>query len=205
MKGLSPRQQDVLEMIQRTVRTEGRFPSVREIGASLGISSPATVSQHLRALVKKKFLEQRGRHYMIPGRLRGNMGIPIVGRVAAGEPITSSEHVEDWLKLENMAGNAGGKTFAVKVMGDSMVDDGILEGDYVLVDPIADPRGEPSNGAVVVAYLGSDQEVTVKRFHRQGNRVELRPANPAYQPIQIHPHDEHFRLAGRVIGLLRRL
>ncbi|MBU1700946.1 MAG: transcriptional repressor LexA [Candidatus Eisenbacteria bacterium] len=201
MKGLSPRQQDVLEMIQSTVSTEGRFPSVREIGASLGISSPATVSQHIRALLKKKFLEQRGRHYVVPDHLRDHRGIPVVGRVAAGAPITSTEHVEDWLKLESMASKASGETFAVKVMGDSMIDDGILEGDFVLVDP----GSEAVNGAVVVAYLGSDQEVTVKRFYRRPGGVELRPANPAYTPLQINGGDEHFRLAGRVVGLLRRL
>ncbi|MBD3333916.1 MAG: repressor LexA [Candidatus Eisenbacteria bacterium] len=201
MKGLSPRQRDVLDMITNTVREEGRFPSVREIGAALGISSPATVSQHLRALVAKRFLERRGRHYVVPDRLRAAVGIPVVGRVAAGVPITAHENVDDWLDLGTMTNEREGRLFAVKVMGESMSGDGIFEGDYVLVDSSV---SEPPNGAVVVAYLGTDQEVTVKRFHRTPGGIELRPANPAFQPLRVAGDDEDFRLAGRVVGLLRR-
>jgi repressor LexA len=200
MERLSPRQRDVLDTILARVRGEGRFPSVREIGAALGIRSPATVSQHLKALLRKGFLEQRGRHYVLTGSFLAPKGIPVVGRVAAGYPITSPEHVEEWLGVENLSRGAKGDTFAVKVMGDSMVDAGILDGDYVLVDP----RGDLSNGQIVVAYVGEEQEVTVKRFRRTPSGVELRPENPTFSTLEVPATDPHFRIAGRVVGLVRR-
>lgn len=200
MERLSRRQRDVLDAILARVRGEGRFPSVREIGASLGIRSPATVSQHLKALLKKGFLEQRGRHYVLTGSFLTPKGIPVVGRVAAGHAITSPENIEEWLGLENLSPRSSEDTFAVKVMGDSMVNAGILDGDYVLVDP----RAEVSNGQIIVAYLGEEQEVTVKRFHRVSEGVELRPENPAFSTMEVSNTDDHFRIAGRVVGLVRR-
>jgi repressor LexA len=202
MKGLSPRQKDVLEAICHVVDREGRFPTVRELARLLGVSSPATISQHLRALVRKGYLEKSGFHYVLPPTSRAPRAhaIPVVGRVAAGEPITSEEHIEDWLHLGPPAGPDREGVFAVRVMGDSMVGEGILEGDYVLVDPTR----EIPNGAVVVAYVGPEQEVTVKRFVRRPDGVELQPANPAYRPLRIPQDDPHFRLAGRVVGLVRR-
>jgi repressor LexA len=202
MDELSPRQQNVLDAIVGTIRDQGRFPSVREIGKALGIRSPATISQHLRALLRKGCLERSGRHYVVADRFRRAVsdGIPVLGRVAAGPPVDTAADVEEWLEMDGLTGGRDRGTFAVKVLGDSMVEAGILEGDYVLVNP----REEAFNGSIVVASLGSQHEVTVKYFHRKPEGVELRPANPLYEPIEVPRGDEDFYLAGRVVGLVRR-
>ncbi len=199
MESLSPRQQEVLDLILTCIGQQGRFPSIRELAAHLRVSSPATVFQHLGALEAKGYLRRRGRHWVVPPDVRRDRGIPIVGRVAAGAPLLAVEQIEGNLDPEFL-GLAPGR-FGVRVIGDSMEGEGILAGDHVIVDPDL----PVTNGELVVAYLGEEQEVTVKRFHRRrGGGVELRPANPRYRPIVIDATDPHFRLAGKVVGLVRR-
>ena len=199
MDTLTPRQREVLDTILTGVEEDGRFPSVREIAARLRVSSPATIFQHLEALEGKGWLRRRGRNWVVPPNVRRDLGIPIVGRVAAGAPITAIEHVDGQLDAEFLGLTAG--RFSVRVVGDSMEGEGILTGDYAIVDP----ERPVASGDLVVAYLGEDQEATVKRFHRRRGGIELRPANPRYAPIEVADGDEHFRLAGKVVGIARRL
>lgn len=197
MKGLTARQQAILSYILDSIADLGRFPSFREIAREFRLSSVATVAQHLNALVDKGYLHREGRKLMPAPRIRRDRGVPIVGRVAAGRPIAAIEHLEGHLDWNSLG--AQGR-FAVQVQGDSMNGEGILDGDLVIVQPADTAR----NGDLVVAYLGDEQEATVKRFHQKPGHVELRPANPDYRPIRVPDDDLHFRLAGRVVGMVRR-
>lgn len=197
MRPLTERQQEILDYILETIADEGRFPSYREIGAHFGLTSPATVAQHLEALAAKGALTKNGRFYAPVEEVRFDLGVPIVGRVAAGSPITAVENIEDHLRWDRIGGEG---TFAVRVVGDSMIDEGIREGDLAIVEPCE----EPSNGELVVAYVGEEREATVKRYWRHRNQIELRPANPAYQPMRFGTIDLHLKMAGRVVAILRR-
>jgi repressor LexA len=198
MRGLTQKQEEILSFILDSIADRGRFPSFREIGRAFGLTSVATVAQHLQALVEKGFLLREGRALMPAPEIRRDQGIPIVGRVAAGRPVSAIEHLEGHLSWEDLGAR---RTFAVRVVGDSMIQEGILEGDYAIVEPSETAQ----NGDLIVAYLGEDQEVTVKRFHRRAGRIELRPANSRYRPIHVKARDPHFRLAGRVVGIVRRI
>ena len=198
MNELTSRQREVLEVILASVEREGRFPAMRAIAQQLRLSSPATVFQHLEALAAKGFLRRAGGHWTLSPRSRLDRGVPVVGRVAAGAPLTAFEEIEDYLTPEFIGARRG--RFSVRVKGDSMREAGILEGDYVIVDP----QAEANNGDLVVAYLGAEQEATVKRLQRRRERIELHPANPAYAVMRIARDDPHFRIAGKVVGLLRR-
>ena len=199
MDPLSKRQRAVLESILRCNEEQGRFPSIREIARALDVSSPATVYQHLEALEGKGYLRRRGRHWMLTEWGRRDRGVPIVGRVAAGAPLMAVEQIEGHVDGAFLGLRPG--RFAVEVVGDSMVEEGILAGDYVIVDP----DRPVAAGDLVVAYLGEDQEVTIKRFFPHPGQVELRPANPRYEPFRIPEGDLFFRVGGKVIGLARRL
>jgi repressor LexA len=198
MRGITDKQEAILSYILDSITQRGRFPSFREIGKEFQLSSVATVAQHLDALVRKGFLRREGRRLMPAPELRRDHGIPILGRVAAGRPVSAIEHQEGRLEWDTLG---VGDTFAVRVVGDSMIGEGILEGDFAVVQPAEDAQ----TGDLVVAYLGEEQEVTVKRFHRGTEQIELRPANPEYQPIRVSIPDPHFRLAGRVVGIVRRV
>ncbi len=199
MGHLTPRQRDALDIILACVGEEGRFPSIREIAAQMRVSSSATVYQHLEALEAKGCLRRRGRHWMLSPEARRDQGVPIVGRVAAGTPLTAIEQIEGRLSADFLGLREG--RFAVRVVGDSMTGEGILEDDHVVVEP----DGAVVNGDLVVAYVGEEQDVTVKRFFRHTWGAELRPANPNYETIRIFEGDPFFRIGGKVVGLMRRL
>lgn len=196
MRPLTNRQREILDYILNSISRNGRFPSYREIGAHFGLTSPATVAQHLEALAWKGALRRNGRFYAPTDDVRYDQGVPIVGRVAAGSPITAVEHIEGHIRWDKVGGEG---SFAVKVVGDSMIEDGIHEGDLAIVHPVR----ETGNGDLVVAYVGEDQEGTVKRYFRHKDQIELRPANPAYQPMRFGARDPHLRIAGKVIAILR--
>ncbi len=198
MEELTRRQREVLDTILRGVEEEGRFPSIRDIAAQLRLASPATVFQHLSALETKGYLYRRGHRWMLHPEARRDRGLPIVGRVAAGAPLTAIEQIEGYLNPESLGLRQG--RFGVRVVGESMSGEGILEGDHVIIDP----EQHVANGDLVVAYLGAEQEVTIKRFYRRQWGVELRPANARYKPIRITQGDVHFRLGGKVIALTRK-
>lgn len=196
MKDLTSKQQAIFEYIVQRVENPGRFPSYREIGRKFNLRSVATVAQHLKALEEKGFLLRHGRQLNVPDGYRSRRGVAILGLVQAGAPLAAEQNFAGELRLEDL----GTDTFAVKVQGDSMIEAGIFEGDFVIVEP----RAQAHDGEMVVAVVGEDQSVTVKYFHRTSQGVELRPANEAYEPIRV-TDDPHFRLAGRVVGVLRKI
>ena len=196
-RNLTKRQADALAYISSAVRDKGYFPSVREIGAALGVSSPATAGKHVAALVAKGALVREGSKTLLP-RKALERGIPILGKVAAGVPTDSEQHGEGALSLADLFdGNDG--LFAVRVNGDSMRDAGILDGDFVIVKP----GGRPKSGDVVLAVLGPEGESTVKVLRTgKGGAVTLEPRNPMFEPIEVG-EDEDFRIAGKVVGVVR--
>jgi repressor LexA len=200
MKDLTDRQREVLEVIISSIEETGHFPSYRDIGRELGVSSVATVSQHIEALVAKGALMKKDDLLLVNEALRKDKGIPIVGRVAAGAPIMAVEHLEGALNLDQLRGR-GRAHYAVRVKGDSMVEAGIHDGDFAVV------RHQPTaeSGETVVAYLGEDQEATVKVFHRRRWGYELQPRNREYESIRIKRGDSHFRLGGKVVAVVRKL
>ena len=200
MRELTGRQREILEYIISCVRREERFPSYREIGRRFRLSSSATVSQHLEALVRKGFLEKAGRRLMLSADLRPARGVPVVGRVAAGTPITAIENREGYVDVASLFGDDA-DYFAVCVEGDSMADAGILEGDYVIVRR----QDDVASGDTVVAYVGDEMEATVKVFRRRGKTIELEPRNDAYRPMRFVPGSGRVRIAGKVVGLVRKM
>jgi repressor LexA len=130
-------------------------------------------------------------------RRRRPSGIPIVGQVAAGRPILAMEHMEGRLDLGDLYGQEA--VFAVRVKGESMRDAGILDGDLAIVRA----QRRVANGQVALAYLGEDQEATVKIFRWRRDHVELQPRNPDFEPVSVGPEDPHFRVGGKVIGVVR--
>jgi repressor LexA len=198
VKNLTSKQKSILQYIVDRVEDPGRFPSYREIGAAFRLRSVATVAQHLKALEEKGYLARDGNKLIVPSNLRRERGVAILGPVRAGEPLSAFANFEGHLRLEEFT--RGGELFAVRVQGDSMIEEGILEGDFVLVEPSETAR----SGEMVVAYVGEDQACTVKRYHKADGAIELRPANARYSPIRVQG-DPFFRLAGRVVGVVRRV
>jgi len=211
--GLTTRQRKVLEVIRDSVERRGYPPTIREIGQAVGLTSTSSVSHQLQALQKKGFLRrEESRPRAVDIRLPGEMPappaddeaaraahpqpayVPVVGRIAAGGPVLAEQAVEDVFPLpRELVGT--GTLFLLKVVGDSMVDAAITDGDWVVVrqQPTAD------NGDIVAAMI--DGEATVKTWKRQGGKVWLLPHNPAYDPI---PGDEAVVL-GRVVTVLRKV
>jgi repressor LexA len=200
-KGLSERQRAILDFIIET-QEQGWTPSVREIGREVGLRSPAAVHKHLNDMETKGYIQR------VPGKMRaievlqpilGNVtrsSVPIVGDIAAGEPFLAEANLDGQLSLvdEEIARN-GDPCFALRVQGESMIDAGILPGDYVIVrqQDVAD------NGDIVVALL--DQEATVKYFHREQDHVRLQPANVSMAPVLV----KDVRILGKVVSVFRKL
>ena len=205
VKGLTSRQAEILRFVRDQSKASGFPPSVREIGERFGLY-PATVHDHIKALERKGYLYRqpnRSRALVVvePDTTADNRHmtpteIPVVGRVAAGAPILAEENVEDVVRFPS--GWAPDDAFLLRVEGDSMQEAHILDGDYVLVHP----QKSASNGEIIVALI--EDEATVKRFYRSKGVVELRPENPAFEPIKISGSDgTQFGIVGKVIGVLR--
>jgi len=206
-KDLTARQREIFEFIKGMVRTKGRPPSIREIGERFAIRSTNGVRAVLEALERKEYIRRdrytsRGIELLkeademvSSGRLRE---VFWVGRVAAGTPVWAEENIEGSFLIDREF-VPGEEVFSLKVQGDSMIDAGIFDGDYVLVkkQPHADP------GDMVVAQIGD--EATVKKFFPEKKRIRLEPANPNYGPIIVERDTPGFSIAGKVIGLLRRM
>ncbi|MDH7598878.1 MAG: transcriptional repressor LexA [Sedimentisphaerales bacterium] len=194
---MTPRQRQALDLIEQML-AEGNPPSQRQLAKALGLTQTA-VRQLIRYLKAKGYLVDIGGHrgLRLSERYRGRtQGIPIIGRVAAGQPILAQECIEGYLQLERLF---GGSLFALKVTGDSMVDDGILDGDYVVVRP----SDQIADGRIGVVLL--DDEVTVKRVYLKGDVLVLRPANKraGYRPISIRSSSRNVRVLGEVVGCIR--
>lgn len=204
---ISDRQREILDLILRTVQERGYPPSVREIGEAVGLNSPSTVHSHLSALVKAGYLRRdpskpRAIEVTAPGRAQPDLrrapvrDVPLLGRIAAGSPILAEEDIEDILPLPTqIVGND--PVFMLRVRGDSMVDDGIHDGDLVVIRRQAD-----ADDGDIVAALIDGEEATVKRLRRGSGKVTLVPANPAYEPMVF---TEGVEILGRVVAVLRRL
>ena len=204
---LTSRQRQILDFIRAEIHRRGFPPSVREIGEAVGLSSSSTVHSHLAALEAKGLLRRdpsKPRALEVLDYRDTDRGIdyesvcavPLVGQVAAGEPILAAENIEATLPLP--ASFAGDETFILRVKGLSMIDAGILDGDFVVVRQ----QSSADNGNIVVAMI--DEEATVKRFFREGDRVRLQPENASMEPIYADEHVD-FAILGKVVALFRRM
>ena len=198
---LTKRQKEIFDYIRRYASKYGYPPTVREIGKAVGLHSSSTVHAHLANLEKVGLLRRDPTKpraiELLVGRAKraiGRSGLPLVGQVAAGEPVLAEENIEEYVQVPAAIGGEQGD-YILQVKGDSMRDAGILEGDYVVVSEADDA----DNGQIVVALI--EDEATVKRFYREKDRVRLQPANKAYKPIRTRDA----KVLGRVIGVYRRI
>lgn len=198
VEALTERQRAVLTFIRETLQRDGLPPTRSEIAAALGYRSPNAAEEHLRALARKGAIELR------PGASRGirvlaeggEDGLPVIGRVAAGQPVLAAAHVEDMLRIDPATFRPRAD-YLLRVDGMSMRDAGIRHGDLLAVHATA----TADNGRIVVARL--DDEVTVKRFRRRGQRVSLLPENPDFAPLEIDLRTQSLAIEGLAVGVLR--
>jgi repressor LexA len=198
---LTKRQKEIFDFIRRYAAKTGYPPTVREIGKAVGLHSSSTVHAHLSNLEKAGLLRRdpskpRAIELLLDKAKKAMRtdGLPLVGQVAAGEPITAEENIEEYLEIPDVIGGEDGD-YILQVRGESMKDAGILEGDYVIVRPSDDA----DNGEIVVALIGD--EATVKRIYREADHIRLQPENEAMEPIRT----SDARVLGRVVGVFRKV
>jgi repressor LexA len=199
MRPLTPRQKQILEMIQDFMDETGMPPTRAEIARQLGFKSANAAEEHLRALQKKGVLELlpgASRGIQLKDSLREQMGLPLVGRVAAGSPILAEEHIEAHYRMDPAFFNPK-PHYLLRVNGMSMKDAGILDGDLVAVHRTPEVRSRQ----IVVARL--DDEVTVKRYRQNGSVVELLPENEEFAPIVVDLKEQSMVIEGVVVGVIR--
>lgn len=199
MKALTARQQEVFDLIRDRITQTGMPPTRAEIAQQLGFRSPNAAEEHLKALARKGVLE------IVSGASRGirllleveeDAGLPLVGRVAAGEPLLAQQHIEGHYQVDPSLFKPNAD-FLLRVSGMSMKDIGIMDGDLLAVHKTQDVR----NGQVVVARI--DDEVTVKRLKKQGNTVQLLPENSEFSPIVVNLREQNFTIEGLAVGVIR--
>jgi repressor LexA len=212
---LTKRQQEIFDFIKRYSAKYGYPPTVRDIGKAVGLASSSTVHAHLANLEKIGLLRRdpskpraielldratsaaaegvRSTAEGVKSMVRPS-GLPLVGHVAAGQPVLAEENIEDYVDVPAMAGGGDGE-YLLRVRGDSMKDAGILGGDFVVVRP----QDTAQDGEVVVALVG--EEATVKRFYREADHIRLQPENASMEPIR----SKEVKVLGRVVGLLRKV
>jgi repressor LexA len=204
MTGLTKRQSAVLKKIYDYITENGYSPSIRDLAWLLDISSPRGVSDHLDSLERKGYIERNSlaRSIRLTGKSLSFLGrrdkgsavyLPLLGNIAAGRPVLAEENIEDCIPFPS-AMIRGPVHFALRVKGDSMTGDHMLDGDIIAVRS----QSGAENGDIVVALIG--EEAVVKRFHRSGNMVQLRSSNPAYAPITA---GKDLRIQGRVVAVQR--
>ncbi|CVK19670.1 transcriptional repressor LexA [Sporomusa sphaeroides] len=199
---LNTRQKQILKYIKETLRTKGYPPSVREIGEAVGLSSSSTVHSYLSKLEALGFIRRdptKPRAIDVldeaPWRQKNITPVPLVGRVTAGTPILAVENIEETYPLPTeLVGNDD--VFMLTVQGDSMIEAGILDGDYILIRS----QNTARNGDIIVALI-DEEEATVKRFFKEKDCIRLQPENPAMEPI----YSRQVTILGKVIGVFRRL
>lgn len=204
MLKLTPRQAEILAFIKRCLEDNGFPPTRAEIAQELGFKSPNAAEEHLKALARKGAIEMTpgaSRGIRIPGfdpkALPEENGLPVIGRVAAGAPILAEQHIEDSCNI-NPAFFHPRADYLLKVHGMSMKDVGIMDGDLLAVHTTREAR----NGQIVVARIGD--EVTVKRFKRDGSKVWLLAENPEFAPIEVNLKDQELVIEGLSVGVIRR-
>ena len=200
MLPLTKRQREILDYLQDFIQQHGYAPSLEEIGRRFGLSSLATVHKHLTNLQEKGFIKRawnRSRSVeMIPTNSGGRaVDLPLLGYVAAGSPIEAVATTETIAVPEDLVGRRD--TYVLRVRGNSMIDEQICDGDFVIVED----RKTAQNGETVVALL-SGSDVTLKKLYRENGRVRLQPANPTMQPIYVDP--EQLQVQGVVVGVMRK-
>lgn len=196
MEKLTKRQQDVLNVVIRYIDDTGFPPTRADVARELGFRSANAAEEHLKALARKGAIE------IIPGASRGirlpqSQGIPIVGRVAAGNPVLATEHIEDYCEMPASFFKPEA-SYLLRVTGDSMIDIGIFDGDLLAVHSTP----QANNGDIVVARV--DDEVTVKRLKKHAKGITLLPENPDYTPIEVDPSRQSFAIEGLSVGVIRR-
>jgi repressor LexA len=205
---LTKRQQEIFDFIRRYSAKNGYPPTVRDIGKAVGLASSSTVHAHLSNLERIGLLRRdpsKPRAIELLGGAVGGAvdsmkgivsggGLPVVGTVAAGQPVLAEENIDEYVAVPDAAGGREGE-YVLRVRGESMKNAGILEGDLVVVQP----QDHASNGDVVVALIG--EEATVKRFFREKDHVRLQPENETMEPIR----SKEVRVLGRVVGLMRSI
>lgn len=199
-KGLTDRQREVFEFIRDSLRSHNRPPTVREIASHFNFKSPKAATDHLDALERKGYIHRRSskaRNIELPEGL-APQSIPILGRIAAGEPVLAVEEIDGAVSLSGMF-DPSPNTFALTVNGDSMRDAGILDGDYVIVEK----GGVVRDGTIAVALLGD--EATVKRVYFEAGQIRLQPENPAFEERVVSQEDPDFEVCGPVRGVVRRI
>jgi len=214
---LTDRQQQILDLVQSAIERTGAPPTRAEIAAELGFKSANAAEEHLQALARKGVIElvggtsrgirlqsealralnqMRGKQFSLPLPSLAQLSLPLVGRVAAGSPILAQEHIDQTYVVEASMFPRR-PDYLLKVRGMSMRDAGIMDGDLLAVQKASDAK----NGQIVVARLGD--EVTVKRFRRNRNTIELLPENPDFEPIVVTSGETDFVIEGLAVGLIR--
>jgi repressor LexA len=200
MLPLTKRQREILDYLNDFIQQHGYAPSLEEIGRRFGLSSLATVHKHLTNLQEKGFIRRswnRSRSVeMVPTRTGSRaLELPMLGYVAAGAPIEAVVDGETIAVPEDMVGKRD--TYVLRVKGDSMIDEQIRDGDFVIVED----RRSADNGEMVIALING-AEATLKKFYREHSRIRLQPANPAMQPILVDP--DQVQVQGVVVGVMRK-
>jgi len=197
---LTDRQKAIYDFLLKTIREKGFAPSIPEIGKRFKIASTNGVSDHLKALEKKGYIRRVGKrafevvNALGKAALSATRDVPLLGRVPAGKPFLSEENIEGTLSIPSDMG--GGKQFALRVQGDSMIGAGIMDGDRVIVQQ----QTTAENGEIVCALI--DGEATLKRFYKKDGVVTLKAEKDQYAPIVVA--EGEFRIAGKIVGLLRK-
>jgi repressor LexA len=203
-KDLTKRQQEIFDFIKRYSAKYGYPPTVRDIGKAVGLASSSTVHAHLANLekagllrrdpTKPRAIEMLDKAAAAVKSVVAPTGLPLVGSVAAGQPILAEENIEDYVQVPEIAGGDDGE-YVLRVRGDSMKNAGILPGDFVVVRP----QETAGDGEIVVALVG--EEATVKRFFRESDHVRLQPENETMEPIR----SREVSVLGRVVGVFRKV
>jgi repressor LexA len=213
MQGLTKRQEQTLEFIRSSIRERGYPPTLREIGEHMGIRSTNGVNDHLRALERKGYLrreDMKSRALRVVDDIEsdlqqapandGTVSVQVLGRVAAGLPIFADENVIDSVRVDRMMVKGGQDVFGLRVQGDSMIEAGILSGDYIFVRK----QSTADRGDIVVALIGD--EATVKHYYPEKDYVRFQPANSEMAPILVRATDfKSTMLLGKVVGVYRKL
>ena len=200
---LTRRQSEVLEIIQHAIERDGYPPTIREIGASLGIRSTNGVNDHLKALERKGYLvrdEAKSRALVLTELREEMVDVPVLGRIAAGEPILAVENREDTVRVDRFFLGKNAEVFALRVEGQSMIGDGIHEDDFIFVKK----QSHANPGDIVVAWI--DGFATCKRFYPEGERIRFQPSNPMMDPIYVDASEfRQTHIIGLVVGLYRKM
>lgn len=205
MRELTERQRQILDFITESITVRGYSPTLREIGHQMGIKSTNGVNDHLKALERKGFLQRddlksRTLRPVSLGDELDMVEIPVLGRVAAGEPILAVENAEDSVKIDRCLIGSHKGVYGLRIVGESMIEDGIFDGDYVFVKKTMIAE----QGEIVIAMI--DNEATCKRYYLEQDAIRLQPANATMDPIFIRREDfRQTMILGKVVGVFRKM